>query len=343
MTGVPRGEMRLRRVLGWAALGLLVVALLWIGDPREFARARGARQWLSVATGGTGGVWYPYGGGIAKVLSEHVANVQATAEVTSASIDNLNFLRAGTADIAFTLADALDDAYRGTGPFAETGRVPARALAVLYGSYVHLATTEATGIGKIDDLRGRVVSTGSPGSGTEAAALRILEAAGLDAERDLRRQGLGAGGSVDATKDGKIDAFFWVGGVPTGAVLDLANTPGRTLKLIPLNGLLPALRAQYGEALYTPIEIPGDVYPGLRAAVPTISVANVLVVDREMSDQLAYEITRAIFDHRDELIAIHPEASNLTPRSAVKGSPVPFHPGAIRFYREQGVWGYSGK
>ena len=338
MAATSRGWKRFKRVAGWMTLGLLVLLLAWIGDPREFAREHGARQWLSVATGGTGGVWYPYGGGIAKVLSEHVRNVEATAEVTSASIDNLNFLRAGTADLAFTLADALNDAYRGVGPFTETGRVPARALAVLYGSYVHLATTEGRGIDGLGDLRGKVVSTGSPGSGTEAAALRILEAAGLDPDGDLRRQGLGVGQSVDALRDGKIDAFFWVGGVPTGAVLDLANTPGRELKLLPLAELLPALRAEYGAELYTPISIPRSTYPGLEADVPTISVANVLVVDREMSEELAYEITRALFEHRDELIAIHPEARNLTPKSAIEGSPVPFHPGAIRFYRERGVW-----
>ncbi|MDP9348915.1 MAG: TAXI family TRAP transporter solute-binding subunit, partial [Gemmatimonadota bacterium] len=131
---------------GWLAAALLALLLFWIGDPREFARAHGARQRLSIATGGTGGVYYVYGGGIAKVISAHVRNVEATAEVTGASVENLTLLRAAQVDVAFTTGDVLADAHRGTGPFARTGRVPARTLAVLYTNYMHLATLEGEGI-----------------------------------------------------------------------------------------------------------------------------------------------------------------------------------------------------
>jgi len=336
----PRAPTRppLRRLAGWALLALFAAGLVAIGDPREFARRHGATQRISVATGGTGGVWYPYGGGIAKVITDHVRNVEATAEVTAASIDNLKLLARGSADIAFTMADALQDAAAGTGPFRDFGRVPARALAVLYTNYTHLVTLEGKGIREIRDLRGRVVSTGSPGSGTEAVALRILEAAGLDPDRDLRRQGLGAGPSVDALRDGKIDAFFWSGGVPTAAILDLASSPGRAIRLLATDDVLPALRAAHGEALYFRVEIPRSAYPGLEADVPVVGVANVLVVDEAMDEALAYEITRALFEHRAELVAIHPEAEKLRPETAVEGSPVPYHPGAIRYYREVGVW-----
>lgn len=331
------GRSRLR-ILGWTAGAVCLLLLIAIGDPREFARAHGAKQRLSIATGGTGGVWYPYGGGIAKVISEHVRNVEATAEVTSASVDNLKLLRDGKVDLAFTLADALADAYRGEGAFARFGRVPANALAVLYTQYTHLATLEGKGIGRIADLRGRVVSTGSPGSGTEGIAFRILEAAGLDPMRDLQRQGLSVAASVDALKDGKIDAFFWSGGVPTGAVLDLANTPGRTMRLLANAEVLPALQRRYGPSLYYEAQIPVGVYPGLTAPIPVVAVASVLVVDEAMSEPLAYEILRALFEHKAELVAIHPEASHLTAETAVLGSPVPFHPGAIRFYRDLGAW-----
>jgi TRAP transporter TAXI family solute receptor len=325
-----------RRLLGWAGAGLLALLLVAIGDPREFARAHGAKQRLSIATAGTGGVYYVYGGGVAKVISEHVRNVEATAEVTGASVENLNLLRDGKVDIAFSTGDALADAYRGTGSFARTGRAPARTLAVLYTNYTHLVTLEGEGIERVADLRGRVVSTGPAGSGSETAALRILAAAGLSGT--VRRQALSVAASVDAIKDGKIDAFFYGCGVPCGSVLDLASTPGMRVRLIPTAELLPALERVAGPSIYLPAVIPAGAYPGVEEAVSVAATATVLVVDEAMSEELAYEITRVLFERRDELVAIHPEAKNLTLPSAVAGSPVPFHAGAVRYYRERGAW-----
>src|SRR5688572_29695270 len=207
-----------------------------------------AKRRLSIATGGTGGVFYPYGGGIAKIISENIDNVEATAEVTAASVDNLKFLKQGTSDIAFTMADTAQDAAQGKDAFAEFGAVQARTLAMLYSSYVHLVTHSGSGIARVADLKGRTVSIGSPGSGTAILAARILEAAGLDVARDLRTQSLGVAQSVDALKDGKIDAFFWNGGLPTAAVLDLVSSPGITAKFISTEDLLPRLQQTYGQS-----------------------------------------------------------------------------------------------
>src|SRR5688500_12533942 len=218
-----------------------------------------ARRRLSIATGGTGGVFYPYGGGIAKVISENIDNVEATAEVTAASVDNLKFLKQGTSDIAFTMADTAQDAAQGKDAFAEFGAVQARTLAMLYSSYVHLVTHSGSGIARVADLKGRTVSIGSPGSGTAILAARILEAAGLDVARDLRTQSLGVAQSVDALKDGKIDAFFWNGGLPTAAVLDLVNSPGITAKFISTEDMLPRLQQRHG-ALYYRAIIPKATY-----------------------------------------------------------------------------------
>jgi len=330
-----------RRALPWLLAALLALLLVAIGDPREFARAHGAEQRLSIATGGTGGVWYPYGGGVAKVVSAHVPNAEATAEVTAASVDNLKLLGAGEVDLAFTMADALADAAAGAGPFARLGggRVKARAIAVLYTNYTHLVTVEGSGIARAADLRGKVVSIGSPGSGTEAIALRVLEAAGLDPARDVRHQGLGAAQSVDALRDGKVDAFFFSGGVPTGAVLDLARTPGLTMRLVPMDDVLRTMQARWPGGLYFPATIARDAYAGLPRDVPVVGVASVLVADARMSERLAYEITRALFEHHAELAAVHPEARKLALATAVRGSPVPFHPGALRYYRETGALG----
>lgn len=293
-------------------------------------------RFLSIATGGTGGVYYPYGGGIAKVLNDSLPGVRASAEVTAASVDNLKLIRDGRADIAFTLADTLADAVAGRGVF-EGRPADAASLAVLYSNYTHVVALDASGIRSIPDLRGRTISTGSPGSGTEVIAFRILRAAGLDPDRDVSRQGLGVSESAEALKDGKIDAFFWSGGLPTAAVQDLSHTPNVRIRLLPTLAQLAALNEQYGD-LYFALEIPAGRYPGLPSPVPVVGVANVLVVNRSMPDDLAYDITRVLFEKRQELAAIHPEARNLSLQTATKGSPAGFHPGAIRFYRENAVW-----
>lgn len=319
---------------GLTALGATALAC----SPQQVAEERGAKRRLSVATGGTGGVYYVYGGGLAKVISEHVPTAEATAEVTSASVDNLKFLRDGKADIAFTLADTLDDGAKGTNAFKEFGKVPAQALAALYTNFTHAVTLADKGISRIADLKGKTVSTGAAGSGTEVIAFRVLEAAGINPQTDVQKQALGAAPSVDALKDGKIDAFFWSGGLPTAAVLDLANTPRLKLVLLPNDDILPTLQRQYGATLYTRAVVPRATYPGMDGDVPVVGVTNLLVVNEKLTEGLAYDLTKVLFDRQAELAAIHPEAKNLSLQSAVEGSPVPFHKGAIRFYREKRVW-----
>jgi TRAP transporter TAXI family solute receptor len=183
-----------------------------------------------------------------------------------------------------------------------------------------------------------VVSTGSPGSGTEVIALRVLRAAGLDPDGDIRRQALTVNASVDALKDGKIDAFFWSGGLPTASLLDLASSIGITAKLLPNDDVIPSLQRQYGATLYSRLVMPAGSYPGMTADVGVVGVQNVLAVHEAMEDQLAYDITRVLFEKQAELARIHPEARHLALGRAVEGSPAPFHPGAVRFYRERGAW-----
>ncbi len=317
-------------------LALFGAIALVVRDPRELARSAGSRVHLSIATGGTGGVWYPYGGGLAHVIGRHVRNVDATAEVTAASVDNLRFLRQGSADIAFTMADALADAAAGRGPFARDGAIPARAIASLYTNYMHLIARADRGIRTVSDLRGRVVATGAPGSGIETVALRMFAVTGLRPGRDVTTYGLSGSQSVDAFKDGKIDAFFWMGGIPTGTILDLMSTEYERVTFVATDALVATLNQRYG-ATYFRTVIPKGGYPHLGADVPTLGVSNVLVVHSAMSDALAYDITKAMFAHREELIAVHPEARHLDPAIASRDLPVPLHPGAARYYREIGV------
>ena len=298
-------------------------------------RSKQRAQFISIATGGTGGVYYPYGGGLAKVLNESLPGIRASAEVTAASVDNLKLIRDGKADIAFALADTVADAAAGRSAFKESP-VAVAALAVLYANYTHLVTLASSGITTVADLRGKRVSTGSPGSGTEVIAFRVLRAAGLDPATDVTHQGLGASESADSLKDGKIDAFFWSGGLPTAAVQDLSHSPGISVRLIPTGDLVSALQRDHG-ALYFPLTIPAGAYPGVAVSVPVVGVANVLVVNRSMPEQLAYDITRVLFEKQSELAAIHPEARNLSLQTATKGSPAEFHPGAMRYYGEKGI------
>jgi TRAP transporter TAXI family solute receptor len=292
---------------------------------------------LSIATGGTGGVYYPYGGGIAKVITERIPNVEATAEVTAASVDNLKFIRDHKADIAFTTADTLADGINGTGPFKE-GKLPIRAIAVLYKNYTHVVTLASSGLKSIKDLQGKVVSIGSPGSGTAITAARVLEASGINPESDIQKQGLGVTESADALKDGKIDAFFWSGGVPAAGVLDLSHTSGITIRVIPNDDTLAALQNTYGKDLYVQGIVPKETYKGMDSDVGVVSIQNVLVVHADMDENLVYDITKALFENKAALVAIHPEAKNLSLATAVTGSPAEFHSGAIRYYKEQNAW-----
>lgn len=298
--------------------------------------AASSAQNISVATGGTGGVYYPMGGGLASVLSKYVPGMQATAEVTGGSVDNLKLVGTGKPYVGFSMSDAAQDAFRGEDKF-KSGKVPVRTLAVLYPNRMHLVTVEGRGVNKLSDLKGKHISTGSPGSATEVMAFRILEAAGLDKDKDVKRERLSVAESVNAIKDNKIDAFFWVGGLPTAAVTDLANTPGTKMKMIDHSEAVAAMNKKYGN-LYIEDTIPKTVYKGMEADNKQATVMNILVANANMDDKTAYNIAKTIFEKRDELIAVHKEAENFKlENQKTTNSPVPFHPGAVKYFNEKGV------
>ena len=293
-------------------------------------------QNLSIATGGTGGVYYPMGGGIAAVLSKHVPGMQATAEVNGGSVDNLKLIGSGKPYIGFTMTDAAQDAARGEEKF-KGNKVPLKTLMILYPNRMHVVSVEGRGITKMADLKGKRVSTGSPGSATEVMAFRLIEAAGLDKDKDMKRERLGAAKSVNAIKDGKIDAFFWVGGLPTAAVTDLANTPGTKIRMVDHADAVAAMNKKWGN-LYVEDSIPKDTYKGMDADNKQATVMNILVAHETMDEKTAYTIVKTIFDKRDDLIAVHKEAANFKLENQKSGAtPVPFHPGAAKYFAERGV------
>jgi uncharacterized protein len=294
-------------------------------------------QNLSIATGGTGGVYYPLGGGMAAVLSKYVSGMQATAEVTGGSVANLQLIGTGKPYLAMTMVDAGIDALKGQDKF--TGKpVPVRTLMVMYPNRMHVVTIEGTGITKMADLKGKRVSTGSGGSATEVMAFRVIEAAGLDKDRDMKRERLGVAESANALKDRKIDAFFWVGGLPTAAVSDLAHSPGVKIKMVDHADLVKKMNQKYGN-LYVEDRIPKETYNGMTADNRQATVMNLLVANANMDEKTAYNIVKAVFDHRDELIRVHKEAENFkleNQKSAAAGG-IPWHPGAARYFKEKGV------
>jgi TRAP transporter TAXI family solute receptor len=311
------------------ALGAIAVA----GAVAAYAQQS---QQLSIATGGTGGVYYPLGGGFGSILGKTFPGMTATAQVTGGSVANLQLIGSGRADIAFSQVDAARDAINGTDKFA-SGKLPIRALVVMYPNHMHVVSVEGTGITKVEDMKGKRVSTGSPGSATEVYALRVIEAAGLDPEKDMKRERLGVAESVNALKDKKVEAFFWVGGLPTAAVTDLASTPNTKIKMIDFAHLTDKMNAKYGR-LYAAGVIPKTTYKGMDADNKNNSVWNIMAVNASMSDELAYNLTKTMLEKRDDLALVHKEALNIkTEWQTSDRAGVPWHPGALKYFKEKGI------
>jgi uncharacterized protein len=284
---------------------------------------------LVIGTGGTGGVFFPYGGGLARILSQKMPNVEATGQVTGGSVDNNKLLSRGDIDLGMTTADSGADAIAGLGVYKDIGPAKLCTIAVLYDSFIHIVALDSSGITNVAEMKGKRISVGSPGSSTEVAANRIIEAAGLKIT-DVNREFLSVAESVNAMKDKKIDAFFWIGGLPTAAVTDL-TTSGPKVKFIDASGLLPTLKKNHG-AVYYGKKLASTVYKGVDADVPGIGVDNLLVVNASMNENLVFGILDTLFSNEADVKAIHPEARSFSLTTATAISPIPFHPGAIRYY-----------
>ena len=283
---------------------------------------------LSIATGGTGGVYFPLGGGLADLISENIEGYTATAEETNASVDNMNLIGSGESDIAFVLGDTAADAVAGTGEF-EGAAIDACALGNLYTNYTQLVASADSGITSVEDLEGQRVSLGEAGSGTEIIGLRILEAAGIDPDTGIDRSQLGVAETIDALRDGTIDAGFWSGGLPTASLVDYASTGD--MVLIPTAEYAGDLQETYG-SYYLESEIPAETYEGQAEAVQVIGVPNVLVVNTSMDEDLQEQLTALLFEHKDDLVAVHGAAEELDQETADEVEFMDVCPGAQTFY-----------
>jgi TRAP transporter TAXI family solute receptor len=302
-----------------AAAALLLAGCSWGGE--------GPRRRLVLATGPAGGPYAEFGRLLAQELAARSDTVTLEAVPTAASVENLQRIGSGRADLGLTLADMAGAAVAGEAPFERP--IPVTALARVYVNFTHLVVLAASAVRRLTDLSGRTVAVGAVGSGTEVVAGRLLRVGGLTGGRAPRAVRLDLRRSVAALGAGRVDALFWSGGVPTPALDGLAAE--RPLRLLPLDGYVGDLRAAYGEA-YTPVFVPVGAY-GLDAEVGTIGVANYLVARPDLPTGAAREVTEVLFTAWDALTRAIGTGPRLEPRFAVSTGSVPLHPGAVDYYR----------
>ncbi|MFJ6670703.1 TAXI family TRAP transporter solute-binding subunit [Actinosynnema sp. NPDC091369] len=318
------------------AVGVLSVGLLAAGcggkrtpDASPNSNAGGAAceaadGRITIATGNSGGVYYVMGGGLAKLISDNT-KLKATAAETGASVQNIQQLVAGDYDVAFSLADTAADAVAGKGAFDGKPQ-QVKALTRLYPNYTQVLVRADSGINSVADMRGKRISTGSPKSGTEVIAQRLLTAAGLNPETDVQAQRLDLAKTADGMKDGSIDGLVWSGGLPTAQITDITTSLKDQVKFLDITPQLDALKEV--NEVYDRGVIPAATY-GQPADVPTVAVPNVLLVRADFPDGDACAVTKLIFEKKADLEAVHPAAKDIVKEKAGMTDPVPLHPGSL--------------
>jgi TRAP transporter TAXI family solute receptor len=287
---------------------------------------------VSIGTGGTGGIYYPYGGGVAEIWSKYVEGVKAVAEVTGASVENVKLAHKGETVIGEVMGDVAVAGYNGLSKF-DGKKHDILSMAIMYPNLLQIVALKKSGITNIEQVKGKNISTGSPGSGTNFMTEVVLKALGipLDSFKDSR---LSFTESANALKDGTIEVGAWSVGPGTSSILDLSTThdiniisfsPDQTKKILEAN------------KTYSVVDLAGGVYRGVDKAVPTIGVWNVMICQKSLDTDLVYKLVKALYEHNDYLVKIHPSAAYTTPENAVKYSPIPLHPGTVKYLKEKGI------
>jgi TRAP transporter TAXI family solute receptor len=295
--------------------------------------AHAQQQFVNVLTGGQAGVYYPLGVSLSQIFAKEIPNARSTAQVTRASAENLNLLQAGRGELAFTLSDALSDAWNGNAEAGFPRKLDKlRGLSATYNNYIQIVASADSGIRTVADLKGKRVSVGAAKSGTELNARAIFKAAGLSYQDLAKVEYLPFGESVELMKNRQLDATLQSAGLGVASIRDLATA----IKIVVIP--IPAdIVTKVGDAAYQPSMIPANTYSGQTADVPTAALANFLVTHSGVSDDVAYRMTKAMYDNLDTLYAAHNAAKVIKRENAIKGMPVPLHPGAERYYREIGL------
>ncbi|MCK5915186.1 MAG: TAXI family TRAP transporter solute-binding subunit [Deltaproteobacteria bacterium] len=296
-------------------------------------QANAKTRFISIGTGGTGGVYYPYGGGVAEIWTKHVKGIKAVAEVTGASVENTKLCDKGETLFGEIMSDVAFQAYTGTGKFKDKPQ-NIRGMFVMYPNVYHIVTRQDSGINSISDLKGQKVSVGAPGSGTEFMTSLILEGAlgvPYDSFNVFR---LSFNENANALKDNSIKVGIWCVAPPTSSIMDLATT--HKINIIPFTkDEINQVTRKY--PFYAGYTLPAGIYNGQDQEVYTASVWNTFICNADLDEKLVYELTKAVFENQDFLIKIHPFGKYTTPENAVKYSAIPLHPGAIRYLKEKGI------
>ncbi|MER1966690.1 TAXI family TRAP transporter solute-binding subunit [Castellaniella sp. GW247-6E4] len=290
-------------------------------------------KFINILTGGQSGVYYPLGVALSQIYSKHIPDAKSTAQVTKASAENMNLLQAGRGELAFALADTVSDAYTGN---AEAGfKAPLtklRGLSATYNNYIQIVANADSGIKTLADLKGKRISVGAARSGTELNARAVLKAAGLSYDDFSKVEYLPFGESVELMKNRQLDVTLQSAGLGVSSIRDLATSVKIVVVPIPTDVV-----AKIGNEAYQPATIPANTYEGQAADTPTAAVPNFLVTQSDVSDDLAYQMTKVLYENLDTLASTHNAAKAIKLENALKGMPVPLHPGAERYYKEAGL------
>ena len=311
-------------------ISIAVLLVFVVGLMASPALAR--TSFISIGTGGTGGVYYPYGGGVAEIWSKHVKGVKAVAEVTGASVENVKLAHKGETVIGEVMGDVAVAGFNGLSKF-KGKKHDILSMAIMYPNLLQVVTLKSSGITDITQLKGRSISTGSPGSGTNFMAEVVLNAVGIE-KGSYKDSRLSFTESANALRDGTIEVGFWSVGPGTSSILDLATThdihiigftPEQTEKILAAN------------KTYSSVDLGAGFYRGIDQPVPTIGVWNVMICQTSLETDMVYNLAKALFENNDYLMKIHAVAAYTTPENAVKYSPIPLHPGTIKYLEEKGV------
>ncbi|MCO5119490.1 MAG: TAXI family TRAP transporter solute-binding subunit [Burkholderiaceae bacterium] len=309
--------------------GFIVAAAIGLG----LSGAAHAQQFINVLTGGTSGIYYPLGVALSQIYGKAIPEAKSSVQSTKASVENLNLIQAGRGEIAFTLGDSLSDAWKGN---EEVGfKAPLdklRGIAAIYPNYVQIVASAESGIKTLEDLKGKRVSVGAPRSGTELNARAVFKGAGMTYKDLGKVEYLPFGESVELIKNRQLDATLQSAGLGVASIRDLATSVKIVVVPIPADVI-----GKIGDPAYQAATIPAGTYDGQAADVPTASINNFLVTHSGVSDDIAYKMAQALYDNLDQMVSAHAAARSIKLENALKGMPLPLHPGAEKFYREKGV------
>lgn len=320
--------MRIKKWAVGAAAGLISLTALVSGA----VQAQKA-QFVNVLTGGQSGVYYPLGVALSQLYAQKIPEVKATAQVTKASAENMNLLQAGRGELAWALADSVSDAWKGNAEAGFTKKLDKlRGLSATYNNYIQIVANAEAGIQSLEDLKGKRISVGAARSGTELNARAIFKAAGLSYDDFSKVEYLPFGESVELMKNRQLDATLQSAGLGVASIRDLATAVKIVVVPVPHEVV-----EKVGNAAYQPAVIPANTYAGQTEDLPTAAIPNFLVTHSGVSDELAYEMTKVLYENLDVLQSSHNAAKAIRIENAVNGMPVPIHPGAERYYKEKGI------